>query len=155
MADLYAAEDAQRILQLAIAKETESGELSRSQLLEIAAELGIAADTLWASEREWLALKDEAQEHELFQSYRLQKFQHHLIRYGIVNSFLVLIDLLTGGGLGFSLYIILGWGLFLALHAWQTYQRSGFRYQQDFDKWRRHRQVKQSMGKLVNRFLGT
>jgi hypothetical protein len=155
MSDLYAAEDAQRILQIAIAKETESGELSRTQLLEIAEELGIQADTLWAAEREWLGLKDEAQEQLLFQTYRQQKFQHHLVRYSIVNGFLIVIDLLLGGGLGFSLYILLFWGIGLALQAWKTYQRNGYRYQQEFEAWRRNRRVKQSVGKFVNRFLGT
>ena len=69
MSELYAAEDAQRILQIAIAKDIESGELSKTQLLEIATELGIQADTLWAAEREWRDLKDEAQEQSLFQEY--------------------------------------------------------------------------------------
>ncbi|NEP19339.1 MAG: 2TM domain-containing protein [Leptolyngbya sp. SIO4C1] len=155
MSDLYAAEDAQRILQLAIAKDTESGELSRAQLVEIASELGIKADTLWAAEREWLTLKDEAQEQQLFQTYREQKFQHHLARYSIVNGFLVLIDLLMGGGLGFSLYVALFWGLPLALHAWKTYRSTGYRYQKEFETWRRRRLVQQSVGKLVNRVLGT
>ncbi|MEO1402968.1 MAG: 2TM domain-containing protein [Cyanobacteria bacterium J06635_1] len=154
MSELYAAEDAQRILQIAIAKDTESGELSKGQLLEIASELGIHADTLWAAEREWLGLRDEAKEQGLFHEYRKQKFQHHLVRYSIVNGFLVLIDLLMGGGLGFSLYIALFWGLPLSLHAWRTYQRSGYRYQKEFDKWQRRRLVKQSVGKLVNRVLG-
>ena len=155
MSDLYAAEDAQRILQIAIAKETESGDLSRTQLLEIAVELGIEADTLWAAEKEWLALNDEAQEHQIFQTFRKQKFQHHLVRYVIVDGFLVVIDLLAGGGLGFSLYIALFWGLGLSLHAWKAFQCSGYRYQQAFEKWRRHRRMKKSMGKFVNRLLGT
>ncbi|MEL6456526.1 MAG: hypothetical protein AAFQ40_17665, partial [Cyanobacteria bacterium J06623_5] len=57
MADLYASEDAQQILQIAIAKETESGELTRRQLSEIAAELNIAPETLWSAEREWQSLQ--------------------------------------------------------------------------------------------------
>ena len=44
--DLYASEDAQQILQIAIAKETEAGELTRAQLAEIASELNIAPETL-------------------------------------------------------------------------------------------------------------
>jgi 2TM domain len=151
--DLYSAEDAQRILQIAIARDTESGELSRTQLLEIAAELGIAAETLRSAEQEWLALKDQSQEQKLFHDHRLQRFQHHLVRYGIINGFFVAIDLLLGGGLGFSLYIALIWGMFVALHGWRTYQTSGYRYQQDFEKWRRNRLVKQTFGKWVNRLL--
>ena len=57
MIDLYASEEAQQILQIAIAKETEGGELTRTQLMEIAAELNIAPETLMSAEREWLDLK--------------------------------------------------------------------------------------------------
>ncbi|MFQ4135779.1 hypothetical protein PGN35_005615 [Nodosilinea sp. PGN35] len=56
---LYPAEDAQQILSLAIARQTESGELSRTQLLEIADELGIAPETIAAAEREWDVKKYE------------------------------------------------------------------------------------------------
>ncbi|MEM6351296.1 MAG: 2TM domain-containing protein [Cyanobacteria bacterium P01_D01_bin.14] len=154
---LYAAEDAQRILQLAIAKDTESGELSRAQLVEIAGELGIAASTLYAAEREWLGLKGELAEQQDFQAYRRQKFKHHLVRYGIVNGFFVLSDLLLGGGLGFSLYIALFWGIGLSLQAWKTSQREGYRYQKEFEQWKRKRLMQRSVGKLVsrvNRLLG-
>ncbi|MEO1593537.1 MAG: 2TM domain-containing protein, partial [Cyanobacteria bacterium J06632_22] len=80
-----------------------------------------------------------------------QKFNHHLVRYSIVNGFLILIDLLLGGGLGFSLYILLFWGIGLSLHAWKTYQRDGYRYQKEFERWKRQRLMQRSVGKLVNR----
>lgn len=154
MTELYASEDAQQILQIAIAKETESGELSRSQLVEIAAELGIASETLFSAEREWLSLKGEAAEQFVFNQQRKQKFQHHLVRYSIINGFLVLLDLLTGGGLGWSLFLLFPWSTGLALHGWQAYQLSGYRYQTEFENWRRRQRVKQSVNKFVNRLLG-
>ncbi|MEM9088979.1 MAG: 2TM domain-containing protein [Cyanobacteria bacterium P01_F01_bin.53] len=150
--DLYASEDAQQILQIAIAKETESGELTRTQLAEIAAELNIAPETLWSAEREWLALKSTSTQQMLFNKERRQKFQHHLIRYGIFNSFLLLLNLLAGG-YGFAAFVALSWGIGLALHGWRAYQSSGFRYQQDFESWQRRQQVKQSMRSLFNRLL--
>ncbi len=152
MADLYASEEAQQILQIAIAKETESGELTRVQLAEIAAELNIAPETLWSAEREWIDLKSTSGQQALFNQQRRQKFQHHLVRYGIVNSFLLLLNLLAGG-YGFALGVALLWGAPLALHGWQAYQSSGYRYQKDFEKWQRRQQVKNSMRSLFNRVL--
>lgn len=157
MADLYASEEAQQILQIAIAKETEVGELTRTQLAEIAAELNIAPETLLSAEREWIALKSESGQQYLFNQQRRQNFQHHLIRYGIVNSFLLLINLLFGwfGGYGFAAFVALGWGIGLALHGYKAYQSSGYRYQKDFEKWQRRQQVKQSVRSLFNRLINT
>lgn len=152
MASLYASEEAQQILQIAIAKETESGELTRQQLSEIATELNIAPETLWSAEREWLNLKSESTQQALFNQQRRQKFQHHLIRYGIVNTFLLLLNLLAGG-YGVAAFVALAWGIGLALHGLRAYQSSGFRYQRDFDNWRRRQQVKQSVFGFFNRLL--
>ncbi len=152
MADLYASEDAQQILQIAIAKETEQGELTRVQLSEIAAELNIAPETLWTAEREWLDLKSESTQQMLFNQERRQKFQHHLIRYSIFNSFLLLLNLLFGG-YGIAVFVALIWGIGLALHGWKAYQTSGYKYQKDFENWRRRQQVSQSMRSFFNRLL--
>ncbi|MFE4106514.1 2TM domain-containing protein [Almyronema epifaneia] len=150
---LYPSEDAQQILQIAIAKETEAGELSRDQLVEIAGELGIAQSTLAAAELEWQQRKGEISEQRTFNHYRQQKFQHHLIRYTVVNVFLILLNLLTSGGLSWSLYVVLAWGLGLSLHAWQTYWPSNFKYEAEFQKWRRRRHLHQSFNNLLDRFL--
>ncbi|MGB3572032.1 MAG: 2TM domain-containing protein [Phormidesmis sp.] len=152
MTDLYASEEAQQILQIAIAKETESGDLTRTQLTEIASELNIAPETLLSAEREWLALKSEAGQQALFNQQKRQKFQHHLIRYGIFNSFLMLLNLLAGG-YGFAAFVAISWGLGVALHGWRAYQTSGYRYQKDFENWQRRQQVKQSVRSLFNRLL--
>lgn len=154
MTELYASEEAQQILQIAITKQTESGELSRGQLLEIAGELGISDDMLLAAEQEWLSRKGEMQEQATFDQYRRQRFQHHLIRYLVVNSFLFLIDLLIGNGVQLSLFILLAWGIGLALHAWQTFWPNSFRYDEDFQKWRRQRRLRQSVSNFMKRFLG-
>jgi 2TM domain len=153
MLDLYASEEAQQILQIAIAKETEAGELTRAQLAEIAAELNIAPETLWSAEREWIDLKSTSSQQAIFNQQRHQKFQHHLIRYSIFNSFLLLLNLLAGG-YGFALFVALAWGIGLSLHAWRAYQTSGYRYQKDFEQWQRRQQVKRSMSNLFNRLLG-
>ncbi|NEQ49068.1 MAG: 2TM domain-containing protein [Leptolyngbya sp. SIO3F4] len=160
MDKLYAMEDAQRILQIAIAQETESGELSHQQLLEIAEELNISPATLQNATQEWQIMKGKAEDHRLFQAQRRQRLQSQLVRYAIVVSFLVIMDFLTPGGtflghLGFSLYVALFWGLGLSLKAWRTFQTSGERYERDLTKWRRKRSMQQTINGVVNRFLGS
>lgn len=160
MDKLYAMEDAQRILQLAIAQETESGELSHQQLLEIAEELNISPSTLQAAEQEWRIMQDKADDHRLFQQQRRQQLQHQVVRYSIIISFLVVMDFLTPGGtflghLGFSIYVALFWGLGLSLRAWHTLQTSGERYERDLDKWRHKRHIQRTLSSVVKRFLGS
>ncbi|MGD1949776.1 MAG: 2TM domain-containing protein [Leptolyngbyaceae cyanobacterium] len=159
MEKLYRMEDAQRILQLAIAQETESGELSHQQLLEIAEELHNSPATLEDAKQEWQIMKGQAEDHRLFQHQRTQRLQSQLMRYSIIVTFLVVLDFLTPGGtflghLGFSLYVALFWGLGLSLKAWRTLQTSGERYERDLNKWRRKRSVEKKINGVVNRFLG-
>ena len=86
---IYGSEDAQGILQLAIARRQDEGELSRVQLFEIAAELGISEQDIVAAEQQWLATRGEFQEKLVFNSYRRRKLQKNVTKYGIINTFLV------------------------------------------------------------------
>lgn len=149
----YASEDVQAILQLAMARREEVGELSRAQLFEVAGELGISPDDVAAAEQEWLTHSAEDREKLVFNSYRRKKLQKNLIKYGIVNTFLVLLNLVSSQALSWSLYILLIWGLGLSLSAWNTYQTQGEDYEQAFQRWRLKKQVGQSIGSLADRFL--
>ncbi|MEM9979037.1 MAG: 2TM domain-containing protein [Cyanobacteria bacterium P01_D01_bin.2] len=160
MEKLYPMEDAQRILQLAITQESESGQLSHQQLLEIADELNISPATLQTAEQEWNIIKRKAQDHQLFQQQRRQRLKSQAMRYSIVIGFLVVIDFLTPGGsvlghLGFSLYVALFWGLGLSLKARRLMQTTGERYERDLSKWRRQRSVQKTLDGVVDRFLGS
>lgn len=148
----YASEDAQQILQLAIARREETGEMSRTQLFEVASELGISPADIQAAELEWMAHRGEFQEKNVFNAYRRSKLQQNLVKYGIVNTFLLLLNLAANHELSWSLYILLGWGLGLSLSAWNTYQREGEEYEQAFQKWRLKKQVGQSIGTAAVKF---
>ena len=152
MADLYASEEAQQILQIAIAKETEVGELTRTQLSEIADELNIAPETLLSAEREWHALKTESAQQALFNQFKRQRFQHHLIRYAIFNGFLLLLSIPIHW-YGLFWFVLITWGCVLTLHGWRAYQSKGYRYQKDFESWQRRQQVKKTVRSLFNRFI--
>jgi hypothetical protein len=136
----YSQEDVQQILQRAIARQPRLGEFTRSQLQEMAAELGISPQELDLAEQEWKAWQELNSQHREFQRYRRRQFYQLLGRYGIVNSFLLGLDRLSGGGLSWSLFILMGWGLTVALKGWNAYQTEGERYEKEFRQWQRKRQ---------------
>lgn len=149
----YHQEDIQQILQIAIARQAYEGEFSREQLLEIAAELEISPDCLQAAEREWLTQQVEIQKRQDFNTYRRGKLQKRVGNYVIVNSFLVLLNLVNAGELSWSLYILLFSGLGLGFNTWNTYQSQGEEYERAFQKWYRQHQLKQSFNTLLNKWL--
>lgn len=55
---------------------------------------------------------------------RRREFQNHLASYACVNAVLVAIWALTGAGFFWPIFPMLGWGIGLAAHAWNTYRPS-------------------------------
>ena len=152
---VYQSEDAQAILQIAIARHTEEGELTRSQLFEIAEELGIASDTLVAAEQQWALQQQESVEIAAFDKYRQQRFQSHLVRFAVVNAVLFTLNWLSAGTVSWALYIFVLWGAGLGLQAWQTYWPNEQQYRHRFEKWRRQEQIKRSFSRMMDWLLGT
>ncbi|MGB3511434.1 MAG: 2TM domain-containing protein [Microcoleaceae cyanobacterium] len=151
--ETYAQDDAQQILQIALARRSEGGELTKAQVSEIAQEMGISTEELAAAENEWLSHRGEFQEKQVFNQIRREKLKQGLIKYAIVNSFLLLLNLVTAHALSWSLPILFLWGLWLALDAWKTFQLEGEDYEKAFQRWRLKKQVGQSLGSLINKFL--
>ena len=153
IAQTYHQEDIQQILQIAIANQAYQGEFTRDQLLEIAAELEISPQCLQEAEQQWLAKQTDIQKRLDFNKFRQRRLQKRLGRYGITNSFLILLNLVSSGGLSWSLYILLFWSLFLGLDVWNNFHSQGEEYEIAFQRWYRQRQIKQSFNTLLNRFL--
>ena len=145
----YSTDDVQQILQIAIARQGDDDEeFSLAQIEEIAAELGIESDSLVAAEQDWRNQQLVAQKRQAFDSHRRKQLQKKAVKYLIVNTFLVSINLLAAGTLSWSLYILLIWGLGLALATWKTYQLEGEEYEQAFYRWERKVQIKRSFESL-------
>ncbi|MEM8861440.1 MAG: 2TM domain-containing protein [Chloroflexota bacterium] len=107
MSKTYSNEEVQQILREAIIMQ-ESNDISPEQLVEIAAEVGISAQTLQKAEKVWL----ERQEKSKKQAKRRKAFiRFHLIPYLAVSVFLVLLNFVTTPRYFWSVYPILGWGL--------------------------------------------
>ena len=143
--DSYSQEDIQQILHLAIAKHHTEEELSRQQLWEIAAELDIGNATIQAAERDWLEQKAIDRKRRDFDLYRRHKFSQKLTKYAIFNTFLVSFNLIAAGTLTWSLYVLLFWGLGVALSGWRAYQSQGEAYERAFQRWSFQNEVKQTV----------
>lgn len=152
---LYNQEDVQQILHLAIARQADDKEkeFSYEQLLEIAAELEIPPESLKLAERDWLDKQGEMQQRQAFNNYRQRRLKKRFGKYAIVNSVLMLVNLVSSGGLSWSLYIVLFWGLGIALDAWNTYQTNSEEYEIAFQKWHRNHQIKQTFNTVLNKFF--
>ncbi|MGI8504466.1 MAG: 2TM domain-containing protein [Hassallia sp.] len=150
----YNQEDVQQILHLAIARQADDKdkEFSYEQLLEIAAELEIPPESLKLAERDWLDKHGEMQQRKAFNIYRQTRFKKRFGNYAIVNSVLILVNLLSGG-LSWSLYILLFWGLVVAFDACNTYQTNSEEYEIAFQKWYRKHQLKQTFNTVWNKFF--
>ncbi|AFY71015.1 hypothetical protein Pse7367_2760 [Thalassoporum mexicanum PCC 7367] len=138
--DLYTDEQVQQILKLALTRRSNQGDrLTRQQVNEIATELGVSQADFVAAEQEWLTSQIVDKERVEFDQYQKRHFRDHAIKFGMVNVFLMGLDLLTSGGLDWSLIVLLSWGLGLALDAWSTYQTDSTIYEKRFHKWQRKR----------------
>lgn len=150
----YRSEDAQQILNIAIARQAEAGELTRTQLLEIASELNIAASDIVAAEQEWVLQQGELVERQKFDKARRGRFQSRLVRYGIIGAGLYLLTLFTSISLAAVSPILWALGFMIALAAWKTYGLSEEDYNNAFIKWRQRQKLKRSVTGLLNRCLG-
>ncbi|HEX5948420.1 MAG TPA: 2TM domain-containing protein [Actinomycetota bacterium] len=57
---------------------------------------------------------------------RIQKkreFGAHLISYVMVNALLIAIWAIAGGGFFWPIFPLMGWGIGIVFHAWDTYSR--------------------------------
>ncbi len=149
--DSYSQEDIQQILQLAIATHYTDEELSRQQLWEIASELDINNATIQAAERKWLEQKAVDRQRRAFDLHRRQKFKQKLTKFAIVNIFIVSFNFVAAGTLSWSLYILLFWGLGVALSGWKAYQSQGEEYERAFQRWSFQNEVKQTVATVWTR----
>jgi len=142
----YSHEEIEEILQIAIARQSlshnDQGSMTQEQLWEIAMELGIDHDTITQVQKDWHQKQLMQQKRNEFNAYRREEFQNKFIRFSIINLFLMAINLLGAHQLSWSLYVVLIWGLFLALNGWETFVTKGDNYEKAFNSWERKIQLK-------------
>lgn len=144
----YTQEDVQQILQLALASKNPKEELSRKELLEMAADLEIQGESLEAAEKAWLVQKSNDLQRVTFDLYRKDRLKQKAVGFVIVNTFLISLNLVATGTLSWSLYILLLWGLKLSLDTWKTFQSKGEGYERAFQSWKFKQEMKSSVGNI-------
>ncbi|MEM8637307.1 MAG: 2TM domain-containing protein [Cyanobacteria bacterium P01_G01_bin.54] len=145
---LYPADDVQEILRLAIARQNHEGVLTKTQLLEIAQELEISADTLVQAEQDWNQQKSQLAKRDAFNRFRNDQFRHKTVKYLLVSGLFLSLDLISGGGLGWSRYVLVIAGFVTALNTWQTFFVHPSHYERDFEKWEQRQQFRQTLSSV-------
>ena len=113
MAERYSTEQVQQILVTAMGQRQDDG-FSRSQLTEMATDLGIPPEVLQQAEQTLQQVPVPKQSISI-QGSKRQKFQQSLKTYGVVNAFLLALNFILSGTITWAIYPLLGWGLGLLL----------------------------------------
>ncbi|MFN5657253.1 MAG: 2TM domain-containing protein, partial [Pseudanabaena sp.] len=116
--DTYSEEQVDQILRYALAKRTNGQNLTKQQIYEIASDMGVSEADFLVAIQEWQSQQSVRKERVEFDKYKKKSFQSNLLKYVIVNSFLVALNLFTSGSIGWAIYPLLFWGLAVALDAW-------------------------------------
>ena len=149
--EVYTTEDIQHILQIAISRQGEDDQLTRQQLWEIAEELDLDPQTIQAAETDWLQLKTIKQKHHAFDRYRYARFKEKLIKYLIINIFLIAINFLFLNFAPWSIVVLLIWSPAIALNAWNTFHLQGEEYERAFQRWNFQNEVKKTVSGIWQR----
>jgi hypothetical protein len=82
---------------------------------------------------------DDLRERALARLKAKREFTAHLLAYVLVNALLISIWAMTGADFFWPIFPLLGWGIGLAFHGWETYsgEPSEEKIQREIDRLRR------------------
>lgn len=110
-------DDVEEILRLAVRKAGAGTDSDlRARLKQSAEELNISDEELRQAELDYIKKLEEKEDFDSRRKQKVNEFLGHLTSYVAVNIFLVTLDLVHDGQLGWSIYPLLGWGIGLAMH---------------------------------------
>jgi len=127
-------EEAEQILQRASAISASSGTINYERLLLTAAELGISQEAVELAQEQIAADNRELGYTTEFLLHQRQQFFANLTSYLFVNGFLVLTNIAAKQT--WSIFPIVIWGVFLALHALAAFKTSGLLYKNAYSNWK-------------------
>ena len=119
----YSSDDVNRIFTRAL-KKNHDDLISHQDLMDMARELGLDAETIEAAVREEAAAAQQQAAHAARRGHRKTAFHKHLWSYIIVMTALLLINLLTPGPWWFQ-WPAIGWGIGLAFNYRGAYFPAG------------------------------
>lgn len=133
----YEEDDAEQILKLAAAKQGIQGRLSRENLLQTAAELGITPEAVDAAEQELASQKNRDEEMREFIIVQRNSFFGDVLVYLGVCGFLGYKHFADQGNLGWTVWLMLCWGVYILANARNAFDHRSKDFLKDFDKWKR------------------
>lgn len=155
MPETYNEESVQKILKIAMSRQGQSGDLTRSQLQDIADELGISEDNLVAAEQAWDIQKQERDDRQAFDTHRQVLLRKGVTRCLAVSVVLLLMNVAVNHQISWAIYPVLAWGGLLSLQAWRTYQTEGEDYDRAFRRWKLGQQIGQSFKAITEKLKDT
>ena len=142
----FSEDEAQQILHLAT-HDAVSRSMTKEQLVQAAAEMGISPDAIDRAAAKILAEREENQDRLQYVRQKRKGLYSDLFSYLSVNSVCLVIWLMTGKEYFWPGWVIGPWGLFLAFDIIQTLLK--IPDEDEFQKWRRRRQSENSQDEGV------
>jgi hypothetical protein len=113
--------DLEEILALAARKSgAQTGSL-RERLHAVAHEIGIPPEALREAEIEHAKRKEEQVQIQAFAKKRKAEWRSHLFSYIGVNAFLIGMNLVQSGSVGWAIWPLMGWGIGMAIHTFNVF----------------------------------
>lgn len=147
-------EDIEAILHLAVQQNSSGSEDLRARLQSAADELGLTPEQIQAAEEAYRAEKasqavqkqTELEDTQLWKQFRktqVSDFISHLGTYVAVNTFLIWLDMNQGGGLNWAYWSVAGWGIAIAIQAFNLLASQRTDNLDEFERWKRKYKKKQ------------
>lgn len=109
---LYSKQEVDRILRRAIEASSSKGDdLSESEIIRIAEELGINQNQVRIALREDASVTQFENAKIIWKKRKKREFYQHLSSYVIVNGFLLGLNFVMSSGIDWAVFLILGWGI--------------------------------------------
>lgn len=109
---LYSKQEVDRILRRAMEASSNKGDtLTESEVMRIAEELNIDQNQVRIAMREDASVTQFENAKIMWRRKKKREFYQHLSSYVIINGFLVGLNVVMSGGIGWAVFPILGWGI--------------------------------------------
>lgn len=150
MSENYTPNDIEKILKIAIQKQGNQNNFSRSNLYEIARELNLDPNDIDRAISEYEVLGDLDYEKEVFMNSRKKEFYEHLAVFSVINVVFLIVSMFVDVGQPWSYLFSVGWLVGLIIDGIDK-----FRYDEEkFQKHLKNKKLKEKGYDILNSVLG-
>jgi len=150
----FTPEQIEQIIKIALANKTNKVTDNKINIYEIAKELNIDESVLNDAIKQFESNAEINKIRETYIKHKKKKFFEHFFYYAFVNSTLIAFNILSDGSISWSLMLLIGWGLGLAINAYNAFNFNEEDFQRFYKKILR-RQKGQKFNELIDLGLNT